>query len=65
MTVRRILKTSVNTIVCKFSNLKMNRNAKIYNLVTSADIDLHTNKFKKVCHTTLKKEERDKIWENY
>ena len=43
----------------------MNRNAKIDDVVTSADINLPTNKFKKVCDTTLEKEERDTIWEKF
>ena len=43
----------------------MNRNAKIDDVVTSADINLPTNKFKKVCGTTLEKEERDTIWEKF
>ena len=43
----------------------MNRNAKIDDVVTSAEKKLPTNKFKKVCDTTLKKEERDTIWEKF
>ena len=42
----------------------MNRNAKIDDVVTSADINLPTNK-SKVCDTTLEKEERDTIWEKF
>ena len=34
-------------------------------VVSSADISLPTCKFKKVCNTTLKKEERDTIWEKF
>ena len=41
----------------------MNRNAKIDKLLLSAEKKLPTNKFKKVCDNTLKKEERDTIWE--
>ena len=43
----------------------MNRNVKIDDIVTSADTDLPSNKFKKVCETTLKKKERDNIWEKF
>ena len=43
----------------------MNRNAKIDDVVLSAEKKLPTNKFKKVCDTTLKKEERDTIWEKF
>ena len=41
-----------------------NRNAKIDDIVTLADINLPTNKFKKVCDNTLKKKE-DNIWEKF
>ena len=43
----------------------MNRNAKINDAVPAADINLPTNKFKKVCNTTFKKEKRDTIWEKF
>ena len=43
----------------------MNRNAKINDAVPVADINLPTNKFKKVCNTTFKKEKRDTIWEKF
>ena len=38
---------------------------KTYDVITSANISLPTYKFKKVCNTTLKKEERDIIWEKF
>ena len=65
LSVRRTLKTSINPDARKLFNLTMNRNAKIDNVVLSAEKKLHTNKFKKVCDTTLKKEERDTIWEKF
>ena len=43
----------------------MNRNAKIDDVVTSAEKNLPTSKFKKVCNTNLKKEEQDTIWEKF
>ena len=43
----------------------MNRNAKIDDAVASADINLPSYKFKKVCDTTLKKKERDTICEKF
>ena len=63
--MRRILKTSINPDARKLFNLTMNRNAKIDDVVSSAEKNLPTNKFKKVCDTTLKKEERDTIWEKF
>ena len=47
----------------KLFNLTMNRNAEIDKLLLSAEKKLPTNKFKKLCDNTLKKEERDTIWE--
>ena len=49
----------------KLFNLTMNRNAKIDDIVTSVDINLPTYKSEKVCGTTLKKEERDTIWDKF
>ena len=43
----------------------MNRNAKIDDVIASADINLPSYKFKKVCDTTLKKKERDTICEKF
>ena len=64
LSVRRILKTSINPDARKLFNVKMNRNTKI-DVVLSSEKKLPTNKFKKVCDTTLKKEERDTIWEKF
>ena len=47
LSVWRILKTSINPDARKLFNLTMNWNAKIYDVVTSADINLPTNKFKR------------------
>ena len=63
--MRTILKTTINPDTHKLFNLTMNRNAKIDDNVTSADLSLPTYKFKKVCGTTLKNEERDIIWEKF
>ena len=52
--VCRILKTSVNDDARKISNLIMNRNAKIDDVALSADINLPSYNFKKVCDITLK-----------
>ena len=57
LSVRRILRFSINPDARKLFNLAMNRNAKIDYAVTSSDIYLPTNKFEKVCDTTLEKEE--------
>ena len=43
----------------------MYRNAKIDDVVLSAEKKLPTNKFKKVYDNTLKKIERDTIWEKF
>ena len=43
LTVRRILKISINPDACKLFNLTMNRNAKIDDIVTSTDIHLPTS----------------------
>ena len=63
--MRRLLKTSVNPDARKLFNLTMNRNANINDDVLSAEKNLPTNKFKKICDTTLKKEERDTAWEKF
>ena len=47
LSVRKVLKNSVNPDACKLFKLTMNRNAKIDDVVISADINLPTNKFKK------------------
>ena len=65
LSVQRILKTSINPDAHKLFNLTMNRNAKIDDVVLSAEKNLPTNKFEKVCDTTLKKEEQDIIWEKF
>ena len=48
----------------KLFNLTMNRNAKIDDIVTSAD-QIYPPISQKICGTTLKKEERDTIWEKF
>ena len=62
LSVPRILKISINPDPRKLFNLTMNRNAKINDVVTSAEKNWSSNKFKKVRDTTLKKKERDTIW---
>ena len=57
--------TSIDPDVRKFFNLTMDRNAKIDDVVLSAEKNLPTNKFKKVCDTALKKTERDTTWEKF
>ena len=47
LSVRRILKTSINPDARKLFNLTMNRNAKIHDVVLSAEKNLPTNKSKK------------------
>ena len=47
LSVRKVLKNSINPDACKLFKLTMNRNAKIDDVVISADINLPTNKFKK------------------
>ena len=54
LSVRRILKTSIDPDARKLFKLTMNRNAKIDDVVLPAEKNLPTNKFKKVCDTTLK-----------
>ena len=45
--MRKVLKNSINPDARKLFKLTMNRNAKIDDVVISADINLPTNKFKK------------------
>ena len=64
LSMRRILKTSINPGACKPFNLTMNKNAKIDDVAISAG-NLPIFRFKNVCDNTLKKENWDAIWEKF